>query len=76
MVLIRGSDSCFLFLGVGCQASLIPYSSDSIDTANWYDIWQAAVAVESMCGRFGRAGSVKYLGKGAFLLPPKSRPFT
>ena len=51
---------------MGCQASLIPYAADSLDFARWYDIWQAAVAIESMCGRFGKIGSVKHLGNGGF----------
>lgn len=36
----------------------------SEETSSWYDIWQAAVALDGMCARSGKAGLANFLGKG------------
>ena len=33
------------------------------DKASWYDLWQAAVALDGMCARKKRAGTSRLLGK-------------
>ena len=33
------------------------------DIASWYDLWQAAVALDGMCVRDGRVGKSRFLGK-------------
>ena len=33
------------------------------DSTSWYNIWGAAVALDGMCARGGRAGKVRFLGK-------------
>lgn len=33
------------------------------DTASWYDLWQAAVALDGMCARAGKAGKSRFLGE-------------
>ena len=33
------------------------------DRAAWYDLWQAAVALDGMCARKGRTGKSRFLGK-------------
>ena len=35
------------------------------DAASWYDLWQAAVALDGMCARTGRAGKSRFLGEYA-----------
>ncbi len=32
------------------------------DIGSWYDIWQAAVALDGMCARGGKAGTARFLG--------------
>ena len=44
-----------------CRA-IVKLDSNAQDTANWYEIWQGLVAVEGMCGRFGRCGVVSEMG--------------
>ena len=36
------------------------------DTASWYDLWQAAVALDGMCARGGRTGKARFLGEFFF----------
>ena len=31
--------------------------------ATWYDLWQAAIAVDGMCAMRGMAGIAKFLGE-------------
>ncbi|CAD6587534.1 MAG: hypothetical protein ASARMPRED_003174 [Alectoria sarmentosa] len=38
------------------------------DAASWYDLWQAAVALDGMCARTGRAGKSRFLGIGRKLV--------
>ena len=38
-------------------------STAEIETVSWYDLWQAAVAVDGMCVRLGRGGRARFLGK-------------
>lgn len=33
------------------------------DTASWYDLWAAAVALDGMCARNGRPGKARFLGE-------------
>ena len=33
------------------------------DRASWYDLWQAAVALDGLCARKGRTGKSRFLGK-------------
>ena len=33
------------------------------DKAPWYDLWQAAVALDGMCARTGRTGKSRFLGE-------------
>ena len=33
------------------------------DVAVWYDIWEAVVAIDGMCARFGKGGTFYNLGK-------------
>ena len=33
------------------------------DEASWYDLWQAAVALDGMCARVGRTGKARFLGR-------------
>lgn len=33
------------------------------DKAEWYDLWQAAVALDGMCARGGRMGKARFLGE-------------
>ena len=33
------------------------------DTASWYDLWAAAVALDGMCARGGRTGKSRFLGR-------------
>ena len=33
------------------------------DKASWYDLWQAAVAIDGMCARQGRTGKSRFLGE-------------
>lgn len=40
--------------------------------ANWWDIWIAAVAVETMCVQYGMAGTVYYIGKSFARMQPKA----
>lgn len=37
--------------------------SISIDTENWYKLWEVATAITAMCIRSGKAGSWSGLGK-------------
>ena len=32
------------------------------DKASWYDLWEAAVTLDGMCARKGRAGKSRFLG--------------
>ena len=32
------------------------------DSATWYEIWEAVVAIDGMCARFGKGGSFFNLG--------------
>lgn len=34
-----------------------------IDTATWYDLWAAGIAVNEMCVRQGKLGTAKYVGE-------------
>ncbi len=40
--------------------------------ANWWDIWIAAVAVETMCVQYGMAGTVYYIGKTFARMQPNA----
>lgn len=31
--------------------------------ASWYDLWQAAVALDGMCARAGKMGKARFLGQ-------------
>ena len=33
------------------------------DTASWYDLWAAAVALDGMCARGGKTGKSRFLGE-------------
>lgn len=39
----------------------------STDEAQWYNMWEAAVAVFSVCVRGAKGGVVRNLGESAFL---------
>ena len=34
------------------------------DKATWYDLWEAAVALDGMCARAGRTGKARLIGEG------------
>lgn len=34
------------------------------DKSPWYDLWQAAVALDGMCARAGRTGKFRLIGEG------------
>lgn len=34
------------------------------DKAPWYDLWQAAVALDGICARAGRTGKARLIGEG------------
>lgn len=46
----------------GCQVILNVNFEEVLESASWYDIWQAAESIQSMCGRFGKSGLVRNLG--------------
>ena len=33
------------------------------DEASWYDLWQAAVALDGLCARAGKVGKARFLGR-------------
>ena len=44
-----------------CKSTL---DSDALrDVCSWYDIWQAVVAIDGICGRFGKEGSAQGIGE-------------
>ncbi|CAL8580484.1 hypothetical protein XPA_006205 [Xanthoria parietina] len=47
-------------LGGGCTITID--TNVPVDTASWYEIWAAAVAVDGMCVRGGRTGRARFLG--------------
>ncbi|KAL8846862.1 MAG: hypothetical protein Q9221_008061 [Calogaya cf. arnoldii] len=46
--------------GGGCTITIDTTAPE--DTASWYDIWAAAVAVDGMCVRAGKTGRSRFLG--------------
>lgn len=46
------------------QCTIVVGVTASGETASWYDIWQAAVALDGMCARSGKAGLSRFLGTG------------
>ena len=47
-----------------CMLTIEPASNgESSDTASWYDIWEAAVAAWSVCGRDAHGGVTQGVGK-------------
>ena len=44
---------CQVFIGI----------TASVETASWYSLWEAMVAIEGMCVRRGKIGSAFLLGK-------------
>lgn len=45
------------------QCAFILDTTGPNDTAAWYDLWQAAVALDGMCARGGQAGTARFLGE-------------
>ena len=45
------------------ECTIVIDSTVPDDSARWYDLWQAAVAVDGICARKGQAGEAKFLGK-------------
>lgn len=54
---------------IRCESPATGKCSITIDTtapdseASWYDLWQAAVALDGMCVRAGRPGKARFLGE-------------
>ena len=45
------------------RCTITIYSTVPDDSASWYELWQAAVAVDGMCARQGQAGKARFLGE-------------
>lgn len=54
------TDRSFYTVG-NCQ--FIIDSTHEGDTSSWYELWQAMVAINGMCTRFGKLGTAYALGK-------------
>lgn len=55
------------FYDVGGECSITVDITAPEETASWYDIWQAAVALDGKCARFGGTGLARFLGKSLLL---------
>lgn len=75
--LVLGSGPPFLLICVEFEDRLrVPAVAESceiaiettgpVDTASWYSIWEAVVALEGMCERAGKVGTAYALGKFFF----------
>ena len=38
-----------------------------MNRASWYEIWEAAVALDGMCVRGGKTGKASFLGERGYL---------
>ncbi|KAG6997546.1 RCC1 repeat-containing protein C10F6.04 [Physcia stellaris] len=57
----------------GCQITFSAPANRE-DTASWYDLWQAAVAMNGMCVQQGRSGVTAGLGANHNIMAVVSRP--
>ena len=46
-----------------CRITVDTISAGADDITSWYDLWEAAAALEGICARVGRRGIAYALGK-------------
>lgn len=56
----------------GTCTATIDFEEGDTDKASWYEMWMAAVAVNEMCVKKGKAGAAFDLGKLILSIPLKN----